>query len=65
VDFIRDRHRVPKINLMGICMGGSFSIMYSALHEETKIKKKNQPKNDPQDLDLLRARKMIGPTRAI
>jgi polyhydroxyalkanoate synthase subunit PhaC len=37
VDFIRDRLRVPKINLMGICMGGSFSIMYSALHPE-KIK---------------------------
>jgi polyhydroxyalkanoate synthase len=37
VDFIRERHGVPKINLMGICMGGSFSIMYSALHPE-KVK---------------------------
>lgn len=37
VDFIRQRHHVPKINLMGICMGGSFSVMYSALHPE-KIK---------------------------
>ena len=37
VDFIRGRHGVPKINLMGICMGGSFSIMYSALHPE-KVK---------------------------
>jgi len=37
VDFIRARHHLPKINLMGICMGGSFCIMYSALHPE-KIK---------------------------
>jgi polyhydroxyalkanoate synthase subunit PhaC len=37
VDFIRKRHNVPQINLMGICMGGSFSVMYSALHPE-KIK---------------------------
>jgi polyhydroxyalkanoate synthase subunit PhaC len=37
VDFIRERHEVPKINLMGICMGGSFCIMYSALHPE-KVK---------------------------
>jgi len=34
VDFIRKRHNVPKINLMGICMGGSFCVMYSALHPE-------------------------------
>jgi polyhydroxyalkanoate synthase len=31
VDFIRLRHGIPKVNLMGICMGGSFSLMYSAL----------------------------------
>ena len=37
VDFIRERHQISKVNLMGICMGGSFSIMYSALHPE-KIK---------------------------
>jgi polyhydroxyalkanoate synthase len=37
VDFIRGRHGIPKINLMGICMGGTFSIIYSALHPE-KIK---------------------------
>ncbi|NLD79675.1 MAG: class III poly(R)-hydroxyalkanoic acid synthase subunit PhaC [Smithella sp.] len=37
IDFIRDRHQVPKINLMGICMGGTFSVIYSALHPE-KIK---------------------------
>lgn len=37
VDFIRERHNLSKINLMGICMGGTFSVMYSALHPE-KIK---------------------------
>jgi len=37
IDFIRKRHDVPQINLMGICMGGSFCVMYSALHPE-KIK---------------------------
>lgn len=37
VDFIRDRSDLPKINLMGICMGGAFCVMYSALHPE-KIK---------------------------
>jgi polyhydroxyalkanoate synthase len=34
VDFIRRRHNLPKINLMGICMGGTFSVIYSALHPE-------------------------------
>jgi polyhydroxyalkanoate synthase subunit PhaC len=34
IDFIRKRHKVPKINLMGVCMGGTFSVMYSALHPE-------------------------------
>lgn len=34
VDFIRGRHGIPKINLMGICMGGTFSIIYSTLHPE-------------------------------
>jgi len=32
VDFIRKKHRLRKINLMGICMGGTFSVMYTALH---------------------------------
>ncbi len=32
VDFIRKKHRLRKINLMGICMGGTFSVMYAALH---------------------------------
>jgi polyhydroxyalkanoate synthase len=37
VDFILARHNLPKINLMGICMGGTFCVIYSALHPE-KIK---------------------------
>ena len=37
VDFIRKKHQVEKINLMGICMGGTFSVIYSAHHPE-KIK---------------------------
>jgi polyhydroxyalkanoate synthase len=34
VDFIREREKVPRINLKGICMGGTFSVIYSALHPE-------------------------------
>ena len=34
VDFIRKENNVPKINLMGICMGGTFSVIFSALHPE-------------------------------
>lgn len=34
VDFIRREHGLAKINLMGICMGGTFSVIYSALHPE-------------------------------
>lgn len=37
VDFIRERHGVDQINIMGICMGGTFSVIYSALHPE-KVK---------------------------
>lgn len=37
IDFILRRHKLPKLNLMGICMGGAFSVMYSALHPE-KVK---------------------------
>ena len=37
VDYIRQSHGLPHINLMGICMGGAFSVMYTALHPE-KIK---------------------------
>lgn len=34
VDFIRERHNLRKINLMGICMGGTFCVIYAALHSE-------------------------------
>ncbi|MGF1642653.1 MAG: class III poly(R)-hydroxyalkanoic acid synthase subunit PhaC [Thiotrichales bacterium] len=37
VDVIRDRHDVDKINLLGICQGGTFSLCYSALHPD-KVK---------------------------
>ncbi len=37
IDFIRKRHELEQIHLMGICMGGAFCVMYSALHPE-KIK---------------------------
>lgn len=32
VDHIRQRCSVDKVNLMGICMGGTFCVIYSALH---------------------------------
>ncbi|MEN6622969.1 MAG: class III poly(R)-hydroxyalkanoic acid synthase subunit PhaC [Smithella sp.] len=37
VDYIRKKNGVPKVNLMGICVGGAFCTMYSALHPD-KIK---------------------------
>ncbi len=37
IDFIRQKHHLKKINLMGICMGGTFSVIYSALNP-AKIK---------------------------
>ena len=37
VDFILERHDLDTIHLMGICMGGTFSVMYAALYPE-KIK---------------------------
>lgn len=37
VDFIREKNGVDKVNLMGICMGGAFSVIYSALYPD-KIK---------------------------
>jgi polyhydroxyalkanoate synthase len=37
INFIRERHGVDSINLMGICMGGTFSVIYSALYPD-KIK---------------------------
>jgi len=37
VEFICQKHNQEKINLMGICMGGTFCVIYSSLHPE-KIK---------------------------
>jgi len=37
VDFVRERTGSDKINLLGYCMGGSMSAMYTALHQD-KIK---------------------------
>jgi polyhydroxyalkanoate synthase len=37
VDFVRNENNVPKINILSICQGGTFSVIYSALHPE-KIK---------------------------
>ncbi len=34
VDFICEREKLPKINLMGICMGGTFSVIFSAMHPD-------------------------------
>ncbi len=34
VDFLRERHHLPKINLMGVSMGGTMAVMYAALHPE-------------------------------
>lgn len=37
VDVVRKRHNLQKINLLGVCQGGTFSLMYSSLFPE-KIK---------------------------
>jgi len=34
VDVLRERHAVDKINLLGICQGGAFSLCYTSLHQE-------------------------------
>jgi polyhydroxyalkanoate synthase len=34
VDVLRERHGLDKVNLLGICQGGTFSLCYSALHPE-------------------------------
>lgn len=34
VNFIRKRHNLEKINLLGICQGGTMSMIYTALHPE-------------------------------
>jgi polyhydroxyalkanoate synthase subunit PhaC len=37
VDHIRKKHRIPKINIMSICQGGTLSLIYTALHTD-KVK---------------------------
>jgi polyhydroxyalkanoate synthase len=37
VEVIRQRHATPQVNLLGVCIGGTFSIMYAALHPD-KVK---------------------------
>lgn len=37
VDYIRRTHQIEKVNLLGVCQGGTFSLMYSALFPQ-KIK---------------------------
>ena len=37
VDVVRERHGVEKINILGICQGGVFSLCYSTLHQD-KVK---------------------------
>ena len=37
VDHIRREHGLPAVNLMGVCQGGTFSVIYSALFPE-KVK---------------------------
>ncbi|MCI0668551.1 MAG: class III poly(R)-hydroxyalkanoic acid synthase subunit PhaC [Methylococcaceae bacterium] len=34
VDFMRKRYDVGRINLLGICQGGTFSLCYSAMHPD-------------------------------
>jgi len=37
VDVISEKHKLNKINLLGICQGGALSLCYTALHQE-KVK---------------------------
>ncbi len=37
VDVIRERHNLNRINLLGICQGGAFSLCYTALNQQ-KVK---------------------------
>jgi polyhydroxyalkanoate synthase len=37
VDVIRKRHGIDQINILGICQGGTFSLCYTALHQD-KVK---------------------------
>lgn len=37
IDYVRAKHGVDKVNLLGVCQGGTFSLIYTALHPE-KVK---------------------------
>lgn len=37
VDFVREQHNLDKVNLLGVCQGGTFSLCYSSLNPE-KVK---------------------------
>ena len=37
VDFIRRKDQIPSVNLLGVCQGGTFSVIYSSLFPE-KVK---------------------------
>ncbi|MGH8595337.1 MAG: alpha/beta fold hydrolase, partial [Gammaproteobacteria bacterium] len=34
IDYILGNHRIPALNLLGICQGGTFSVCYSAIHPD-------------------------------
>jgi polyhydroxyalkanoate synthase subunit PhaC len=34
VDHIREAHGLEKINILGICQGGAFSLMYTSMHQD-------------------------------
>lgn len=34
VDYVRQAHNLDKINLLGICQGGAFSLCYTTLHQD-------------------------------
>ncbi|MDQ2696977.1 MAG: class III poly(R)-hydroxyalkanoic acid synthase subunit PhaC [Pseudomonadota bacterium] len=34
VDFLRREHRLPQVNLLGVCQGGTLSLCFSALYPE-------------------------------
>ncbi len=36
VDVVRKNHKLKKINMLGICQGGTFSLCYTALHDKIR-----------------------------